>query len=152
FEELKGATFGVSRFGSAGHFATSAAAEAAGWTEDDYSVQPVGSLSSLQAALKNGAIDAFLWSGTGSFTMEADGAARTLESVAELVGHNAMTIWGVSSDLVDPHSEVVRDVMGCIYSAVEELQGDEDEALAMLDSWGFEPEVAQRVFESEMQS
>ena len=59
-EDLKGKKFGISSFGSAGHFATLTVAKNLGWSESDYTIVTLGNLEGLLGALRSGTIDAFI--------------------------------------------------------------------------------------------
>lgn len=151
FKDLKGSTFGISSFGSAGHFATEAIAKSLDWSKGDYKLVTLGGLDGLRAGLKSGAIDAFLWSGAPAYTLEAEGAARVLGSVSELVGPNAMTVYGVSDAAMEGRPEDVKALMECSYKAVERAQGDAEATREMLvDAWKYQPEVAEKLIEVEV--
>lgn len=151
FEGLKGSTFGVSNFGSAGHYATEAIAKSLGWAQGDYEVVTMGGLDGLRAGLKSGAIDAFLWSGAPAFTLEEEGTARVLGSVSDLVGPNAMTLYGASDEAIEERPEDIKALMECSYKAIEEAQANPETTREMLvDSWSYNPSVAEKLLEVEV--
>lgn len=151
FDDLKGATFGVTKLGSAGHYALTASARSQGWVEgEDYTVQPLGSFTSLQAALKSGTIDAMLWSGTGAFTMEENGDATVLGIVKDIVGPNAMTVYGASESALKERPELIKAAHECMYESIKTLQQDPEKAKELFASWDLDDAVAQREVEEEI--
>lgn len=153
FKVLKGSTFGISNFGSAGHFATEAIADSLDWTKRDYKLVTLGGLDGLRAGLKSGAIDAFLWSGAPAYTLESEGTARVLGSVSELVGPNAMTVYGVTNEAMETRPEDVKALMECSYRAVETAQSDAELTRRMLvEVWKYQPDVADKMIEVEVPS
>lgn len=147
FDDLEGATFGITKHGSAGDYASRALAKALDWDESEYRIVTLGSPEGLQAGIKSGTIDAYLWGVGPAYTLEEKGFAKVLGSVNDLVGPNAMTVFAVSEEALDTRSEQVRSFMECSYKAVAELQKDRRKSADLLTSWGMSSQVAEKVIE-----
>lgn len=142
-EELKGKKFGISSFGSAGHFATLTVAENLGWSESDYEIIQLGNLEGLLGALRSGTIDAFIWSIETVLSAQDQGFGVNLGTVAELVGPNAFEAFMVRDDYAESDAENVKAFFEGYFEAVEQLQADPDWAKQfVVDQWKKEPEVA----------
>lgn len=142
-EDLKGKKFGISSFGSAGHFATLTIAKNLGWSESDYQVVPLGNLEGLLGALRSGTIDAFIWSIETVLTAENEGFGENLGSVADLVGPNAFEAFLVSNDYAEEHPENVKAFFEGYFEAVAKLQDDPEWAKKfVVEEWKKDPEVA----------
>jgi ABC-type nitrate/sulfonate/bicarbonate transport system substrate-binding protein len=68
--DLKGKTFGITRFGGGSHINTVLLAKDQGWLvnqneerENNIRIKPVGDLNSLANAIRKGIIDCFIWIG-----------------------------------------------------------------------------------------
>jgi ABC-type nitrate/sulfonate/bicarbonate transport system substrate-binding protein len=84
FADLKGKTFAISSFGSACDYATQKLAKQAGWSDAEFKKVTMGGLDGIQAGLKGGTVDAFLWGGHAAFGLEMAGSAKVLETCAML--------------------------------------------------------------------
>lgn len=147
-EDLKGKKFGISSFGSAGHFATLATAKNLGWSDSDYKVVPLGNLEGLLGALRSGSIDAFIWSIESVLTAEDEGFGKNLGSVAELVGPNAFEAFQVSNEYAEEHPENVKAFFEGYFEAVAKLQSDPEWAKEYVTKqWKKDPTVADRSVE-----
>ncbi len=150
-EDLKGGTFGVSGIGSAGHYSARKTAEAFGWSEDDYTVTPLGNLEALRAALQSGSIDAFAWSSEAAFSLEQKGAAKVLGSTGEYVGPNVFEAFSVMNDVLKERPEAVRVFFEGYYAAIKRLQDNPEKAIDILvNDWDVEPAVAKRVVDADI--
>lgn len=147
FRDLKGATFGITKYGSAGDYATRALAKSLDWSKDDYRIVTLGSPEGLQAGVKSGTIDGYLWGVGPAYTLEEKGVAAVLGSVKDLVGPNAMTVFAATEEALEGRPDQVRSFMECTYKAVSELQEDRGKAADLLTSWDMSPEVAEKVIE-----
>ena len=88
-EQLKGAKFGVSGFGSGGHYATLKLAERLGWGKDDYEVVQLGGLPEMTAALESGAMNAFIWNPIETATIKEEGLGHVIGSVNDYISATA---------------------------------------------------------------
>jgi ABC-type nitrate/sulfonate/bicarbonate transport system substrate-binding protein len=150
-EDLKGGTFGVSGIGSAGHFATQKVAESLGWSDDEYTVTPLGNLDSLRASLESGSIDAFAWSSTTAFALEEAGAGNVLGSASDHVGPNAFEVFVVMNDVIESQPDALCTFFQGYYDVVEELQDDPQLAVDVLvDEWDVNPVAAERAVEADI--
>lgn len=151
FDELKGSTFGISSFGSAGHYATEKMARTEGWGKNDYKIVTMGSVDGIKAGLKSGTVDAFLWSAQTAFGMEDEGSGRVLGNVRELVGPNAMNVVFASNTFIKEHPDEVKAFAECYYKAVAKVQDGKKVATTLfVDKWGIDPKVASKVIEDEL--
>jgi ABC-type nitrate/sulfonate/bicarbonate transport system substrate-binding protein len=149
--DLKGSTFAISSFGSAGDYATQKIAREEGWGANDFKTVTMGSLDGIMAGLKSGTADAFLWSGQAAFGLELEGSARVLGSVRDLVGPNAMTVVFASDEIIQKNPAAVKAFAECYYKATQAVMDDESLATKMLvDSWGMKPALAAKVIKDEI--
>lgn len=143
--DLKGKRFGISGFGSAGHYATLKSAQSLGWSSSDYKLVQLGSLESLIAGLKNHTIDAFVWSIEPVLTAEQKGYGTNLGSVADLVGPNAFEAFTVSDSVTEDRPDDVRAFFKGYYESVHELQNNPQRAIDfVVDEWGTDRSVASK--------
>lgn len=105
--DLKGKAFGVSGFGSGGYFATLKVAQHFGWSTDQYKITQLGGLPQLVAALKSGAIDAFIWNDGEGANLQAQGIAVVLGSVNPYV-KAAGDVFVVSNSFLKSHAAAIK--------------------------------------------
>jgi ABC-type nitrate/sulfonate/bicarbonate transport system substrate-binding protein len=149
--DLKGSTFAISSFGSAGDYATQKIAREEGWGPTDFKTVTMGSLDGIMAGLKSGTADAFLWSAQAAFGLEIEGSAKVLGSVKDLVGPNAMTVVFASDEIIQKNPAAVKSFAECYYKATEAIMDDETLANKMLvESWGMSPELAAKIIKDEI--
>jgi ABC-type nitrate/sulfonate/bicarbonate transport system substrate-binding protein len=152
-EDLKGGTFGTTGEGSAGHFSAFKTAEALGWSDDEWTATPLGNLESLRAALQSGSIDAFAWSSTTAFNLEAMGEGVVLDSAREFVGPNVFEAFAVMNKVADERSEAVRVFFEGYYEAIERIKKDPQLAIDILvNDWDVNPEAAQKAVEADVEN
>lgn len=150
-EDLKGATFGISSFGSAGHYSTVKLAESLGWSENDYKIVTMGNLNGLNAGLKNHTIDAFMWSAFPAYTLEQSGHAKVIGSVRDLIGPNPLDVIVVRTEVLETRPKALRTFCDGYYGAVAELQADPKRAEEIfINEWDKDPAVTPRVIEEEL--
>ena len=143
--DLKDGKFGISGFGSAGHFATLSVAKSLGWGKADYQVVQMGGLENLVAGLKNKTIDAFIWSIDPVMTAEQAGYGKNLGSVAELVGPNAFEAFSVRDAVAKERPEDVKAFFEGYYEAVKQLQADPQKAIdVMVNDWKQDRAIAEK--------
>lgn len=139
-EELKGARFGVSGFGSGGHYSTLKLAEAMGWSEDDYSITQLGGIDQLNAAIRGGAIDAFLWTDQVAQVLEREGVGRAIGNVAEYVDAPG-SVFIASNDVIEERPEALKVFFEAYYRKVAELQENPEPAREIaINDYGMNPE------------
>lgn len=152
-EDLQGATFGISGFGSGGHFSTLKTAEAMGWSEGDYEIVQLGGISELTAALDSGSIDAFVWNPLEAASLEQQGIAKKLESVADYVGPTVSNCFYVRNDYLENNPEAVRTLLEGYYGVVQRIHDDPSTIRPVLiDDWGLDPEPVDAVLEEYIQN
>jgi NitT/TauT family transport system substrate-binding protein len=141
--DLKGARFGISGFGSAGHFATMKIADSLGWSSSDYEMVQLGSLDGMIAALKSGRIDGFIWSIEPVLTAVQGGYGKNLGSVADLVGPNAFEAFSVRDEFTSDYPDLATKFFDGYFKAVAKLKADPAWAEKfVIDEWKKEPGVA----------
>jgi len=144
-EDLEGGTFGTTGEGSAGHFSAYKLAEEMGWSEDEWTATPLGNLEGLRAALTSGSIDAFAWSSTTAFNLEAMGEGVVLDSARDYVGPN------VFEAFADERAEALRVFFEGYFEAIERIQDDPQLAIDILvDEWDVNPEAAEKAVEADV--
>jgi ABC-type nitrate/sulfonate/bicarbonate transport system substrate-binding protein len=150
-EDLKGATFGSSGVGSAGHYSVVKMAEELGWSESDYTVTPLGNLDALRAALTSGSIDAFAWSSTTAFNLEEQGDGVVLGSARDYVGPNVFEAFSVMNDVAEERAEAVRVFFEGYFDAIQRIQDDPQLALDVLvKDWEVNKEAAGRAVDADV--
>jgi ABC-type nitrate/sulfonate/bicarbonate transport system substrate-binding protein len=150
-EDLKGGTFGTTGEGSAGHYSAFKTAEALGWSESDWTATPLGNLESLRAALQSGSIDAFAWSSTTAFNLEAIGEAVVLESAREYVGPNVFEAFAVMNGVAEERPDAVRVFFEGYYAAMERIQENPQLAIDVLvDDWDVNPDAAEKAVDADV--
>jgi ABC-type nitrate/sulfonate/bicarbonate transport system substrate-binding protein len=143
--DLKGKTFGISGFGSAGHFATEKVAESLGWSKSDFKIVQLGDLDGLLAGLERGTIDSFIWSIEPALSAQDKGFGKVLGSVRDLVGPNAFEAFSVRDEFAEENPEAVKAFFDGYFEAVKMLQGDLDKAEdIVVNDWKNDPSVAER--------
>ncbi|MFD5224190.1 ABC transporter substrate-binding protein [Microbacterium sp. NPDC058342] len=150
FADLKGANFGISGTGSAGHYATHKLAEAEGWSESDYTITPLGNLQAITAALQSGAIDAFTWSADTGFDLEEKGIARVLGPTAEVVGPNLFQGFVVMNNVIEERPEALRVFFENYFSTIERVQQEPESAVEVMVGWGVGQSAAERTVEQDV--
>lgn len=140
-ELSKGTKFGISSFGSTGHYATVKVAESLGWKESDYQLVKLGGLPEIQAGIKSGAVDAFLWSSVPVYTMEAQGQAKVLGSVEQAMGANPGDVIVASNAAIKRNSAAVRAFCEGFYKANQRMIDNPDQATELLKKWGVSESV-----------
>jgi ABC-type nitrate/sulfonate/bicarbonate transport system substrate-binding protein len=150
-EDLRGANFGIPGEGSGGHYSVIKLAESLGWSEDDYTVTPLGNIQAITAALEAGAIDAFPWSSTTAFNIEELGLGTVLAPTDEIVGPNVFEAFSVMDEVIAERPQAVRAFFEGYCSAVEKVQADPQLAVdIMVEDWEVNPEAARRAVELEV--
>ena len=143
--QLKGKSIGTSGFGSAGHFATLKMAESMGWKPSDYKVVQMGGLKELLAGLKQGTIQAFVWSLEPALRAEDEGYGKVLGSVRDMVGPNVFEAISVRDDVAEKRPKAVKAFFEGYFKAVKILQDDPDKAVdIMVNDWKTDRSVAER--------
>jgi ABC-type nitrate/sulfonate/bicarbonate transport system substrate-binding protein len=149
--DLKGANFGISGEGSGGHYSVVKLAESLGWSENDYTVTPLGNIQAISAALKSGAIDAFPWSATTAFNIEERGEGRVLAATEDIVGPNVFEAFSVMDDVAAKRPKAVKAFFEGYFKAIEKLQADPQLAIdIMVEDWEVNKEAARRATELEL--
>lgn len=151
FADLKGANFGVSGEGSAGHYSVQKLAETQGWSDDDYKITPLGDINAITAALQSGSIDAFAWSASTAFNLEEIGEGRVLGGLEEEVGPSLFEAFAVNKSVLEDNSEAVRQFFEGYYEAVDKIQNDPQLAVdIMVEDWDVNPKAAERTVKLEI--
>ena len=149
--DLKGAKFGISSFGSAGDYSTAKLAESSGWKNTDYKVVTMGNLQGLEAGLKNGTIDAFLWSAFPAYTLQESGDAKVLGSVRDDIGPNPLDVIAVNGKTLEERPKAVKAFCDGYYKAVRTLQADPKKTQKLfVEKWDKDPKVTPDVIHSEL--
>lgn len=150
-EDLVNSTWGISGFGSAGHFSTAKVVEAMGWSEDQYEITPLGGIREIVAALQSGTIDAFTWSAQEAFQAEVAGYGKVLQPTGDLVGPIVFEAFNVRTEVIENRPEALRVFFEGYYETISSLQEQPDKVLSILvDEWGKNPEAAKRAVEAEL--
>lgn len=150
-EDLRGGTFGISGFGSPGHFSTASAVDGLGWTEDDYEIVALGGLAEIRAAVQQGSIDAFFWSAPVSYTLEAEGHGTILGHIGDYAADQGLISFSASNSVVEERPEAVAAFLDGFYGLIEEFQADPSIPKSiMVDEWGQAELAADAALETEL--
>jgi ABC-type nitrate/sulfonate/bicarbonate transport system substrate-binding protein len=148
-EDLGGGRWGISSFGSAGHFSVEKLAEDLGWGEGDYEIVTLGDLEGLQAGLRNGTIDGFTWSAQAAFTLENEGEAHVIGNVGDVIGPTPLDVIAVSNEAIEQRPDDVKAFCQGFYGAQKQFKEDPDLAkTTFVDTWGFHDEVTPRILDA----
>jgi ABC-type nitrate/sulfonate/bicarbonate transport system substrate-binding protein len=148
-EDLEGGRWGISGFGSAGHYSAEKIADELGWGEGDYEIVTLGDLEGLMAGIRNGTIDGFAWSAQAAFTLEHEGAAKVVGNVGDVIGPNPLDVIAVSNKAIEERPDDVRAFCEGFYEAQRQFKEDPELAeKTYLEEWGFEAEVTPRILEA----
>jgi ABC-type nitrate/sulfonate/bicarbonate transport system substrate-binding protein len=148
--QLKGKKWGVSRFGSSGHYSVVAMAKEFGWSDKDYEFVTLGSLDGLIAGLKRGTIDAFAWGGTTPYVLESKGQGHDLGSLKDIVGELPQDIITVTNDIIEKNPALVRKFCETFYGVNKDLMDNPDKAVGLFEKWGVDSNIAQEVVKNEI--
>jgi ABC-type nitrate/sulfonate/bicarbonate transport system substrate-binding protein len=148
-EDLTGGRWGVSSFGSAGHFSVQKLADELGWAEGDYEIVTLGDLEGLQASLRNGTIDGFAWSAQAAFGLEEEGQARVIGNVGDVIGPTPLDVIAVSNKAIEERPEDIRAFCEGFYEAQKRFKEDPELAeKTFIEDWDFDPAVTPRILEA----
>ena len=147
-EDLKGATFGTSTFGSASDYTIRKMADVLGWTKDDYKIVTMGDINGLVAGLKNGTIDALLWGSFTPFQLEAEGYATVLGSARDLIGPAPLDVIAVRNEVLESRPEAVKAFCEGVHAANRTMQEDPKKALQIFTDWGLDPVILPAALEA----
>ncbi len=148
-EELKGANFGITGEGSPGNYIMAEYAEELGWSKGDYRETALGDVGSLFAALTSGSIDALIWAADQAYAMEAEGVATYFALPDRRP--NVLQAFGVTTEFVEKHPDLVKDILEAYFSKVEELQGNPEPFINVLvDEWGMDRAIAESLAENQL--
>jgi NitT/TauT family transport system substrate-binding protein len=150
-EDLKGGRWGITSFGSAGHYSATKIADELGWAEGDFEIVTMGDLDGLLAGLRNGTIDGFMWSAQAAFTLEEEGAARVLGNVGDVIGPNPLDVIAVSNQAIEERPDDIRAFCEGFYEAQKMFQDDPELAKkTFIEEWDFDPKVITRVLDADL--
>jgi ABC-type nitrate/sulfonate/bicarbonate transport system substrate-binding protein len=150
-EDLTGGRWGITSFGSAGHYSTTKMADELSWAEGDFEIVTMGDLDGLQAGLRNGTIDGFMWSAQAAFTLEEEGAARVLGNVGDVIGPNPLDVIAVSNQTIKDRPDDVRAFCEGFYEAQKKFQDDPELAKkTFIEEWDFDPKVISRILDADL--
>jgi ABC-type nitrate/sulfonate/bicarbonate transport system substrate-binding protein len=145
--QLKGMRFGLSGFGSGGHYATLKLAQTEGWSKKDYKLVQLGGLPEMTAALESGAIDAFIWNPLEVATIEAKGIGHVIGSVNKFVGATASSVFYVRNKTLEEHPAAVKAFFDGYFGLIKQLQADPTPLKPILiDEWKSNPEAVDKTY------
>lgn len=141
--------FGITGFGSSGHYASVKLAQELGWEEGEYEFVTVGSVDGLLGGIRNDTHDVFLASAEYAFALEAEGSADIFGSVGDLIGPNPLDIISVTNQVLEERPEAVRAFCDGYYEAQRQLKEQDVEATAefLVEEFGYDPAITTRVVE-----
>jgi ABC-type nitrate/sulfonate/bicarbonate transport system substrate-binding protein len=148
-DDLTGGRWGISSFGSAGHYSVTKIADELGWGEGDFEIVTLGDLDGLKAGLRNGTIDGFTWSAQAAFGLEEEGEAKVIGNVGEVIGPNPLDVIAVSNEAIENRPDDVRTFCEGFYEAQQRFKEDPELAeKTFIEDWDFDPAVTPRILEA----
>lgn len=148
----KGLKVGITAYGSTSHYAMVRLAEALGWSEKDYQFVVLGGLDAIEAGMQSGAINAFLWSSVPVYTLQAQGYAKVLGSVSDILGENPGDVIVATNSAIAAHPEAIHAFCEGFYGANQRMKDNPDEASALLEKWGTDKDVVQIAIDTQIPS
>jgi NitT/TauT family transport system substrate-binding protein len=144
--QLRGKKFGISSFGSGGHYATAMIADHYGWSKNDYQPVVLGDISQIKAAFTRGDIDAFVWSPEVTYEMEASGEGRILATAQDFVPPYVHAGFFATNDMVTNRAAALKTFLDKYYAYIAKLQTDLAPAISIMsDQWKMQPQVADEI-------
>jgi ABC-type nitrate/sulfonate/bicarbonate transport system substrate-binding protein len=150
-EDLEPGSIGISRVGSAGHYSGVKLAEELGWSEDEYEIVELGGSDGLMAALRQGQLDIFMWSGQVAFALEDAGEAVLLGNVGDFIGPNPINVIVASNEAIAERPADLRTFCEAFYEGQRTFKEDPELAVTTFtEDWGFEEESTPRIVQDAM--
>jgi len=129
-EDLRGATFGITRAGGGAHTTLLLRAADAGWRAGiDYAVMPLGSLDALLQAIGGDTIDAFLWEALTVKPWLDDGTVRSVGAVVPPWPGFAVA---ARTDTMARHPDAVHAGLQALRRACAIVAAEPDETVALI--------------------
>lgn len=152
--DLKGATFGISGFGSSGDFSVHQLSEQYNWTrKKDIKVVALGGINEITAALKSGDIDAFTWSSAAAFDVQSRGYGRIIGNISDYTEPYGSGTVVATNAVIKERPDDVRALMQGYYGLVKRMQADpsilED---VMVNDWKTDPTAAKNAIDTELEN
>jgi ABC-type nitrate/sulfonate/bicarbonate transport system substrate-binding protein len=129
---MKGHTFGVSSFSSAGYYAMLKIAQKYGWSKSDYHVTVLSTIDALSAALKSGTIQGFVWNPQQVAQLADQGVGVDLGSVDSYVGDTIGSAFAVSDSALKSKPAAIKAFFTGYYALVKKLQANPAPVLNLL--------------------
>jgi len=149
-EELQGKTFGITGNGSPGDYTMQLMAKQLGWAPDDYKATALGDVGTLFAALAAGQVDAVVWNADQAYKLEDNGIGKIVATTSDLIGPSNLEAFGVMDEFAEKHPEAVRIFFEKYYEMVEKMQADPKLYTDVIEGWGLDPAVAQKLGENSL--
>jgi ABC-type nitrate/sulfonate/bicarbonate transport system substrate-binding protein len=151
FKELKGKRIGITRFGSLSESEVRILLKENGMAPTDVTLVPLGSLNALVAALAAGELDATINTGIIAAKAVADGVARTLVWMRDVVKSSANEVITATDEMIANEPDVIRALLRSYFEAAKYIRTYPRYAVAeFVHIWGATPAVAQTYYDSEI--
>lgn len=151
-DSLKGAKFGVTRFGSLTDFAARVTADAKGLDpKKDMEIVAIGGAPEQMAAIKQGATDVFVFGIDVPAQLEAQGEAEIIGSFAEVFPGAQHGVFEAGEKWLSENKETAKKLLAAYFETVEWMEANPDEVkAAAVEFLNITPEVAERTYEEIM--
>ncbi len=138
-EDLAGAPFAISRFGSGSHLMTYVEAHARGWLADhDPDFVPVGGLEGARGALADGSAHGFLWERLMTRPLIDSGEWR---QIGVRPSPWPAFLIAARPEIIDAHGELLHDMLTVVARRCHEMKADRDATVSYVSTtFGLEPE------------
>jgi NitT/TauT family transport system substrate-binding protein len=152
FEDLEGATMGISSAGSLTDLVSRMIARKFGWElGTDFKQATIGDLSQLTAALQQGVVYVICWSAEPALTLVERGQGRILGDAGEIVGPNIYEAIEATDEAIASKPEAIKRYLRGYFTAVQYMKDHPDETIDFLAKYAnVSDDVARDVYEMEM--
>jgi len=151
FTELKGKRIGITRFGSLSEAEVRILLKAHGMSPSDVTLVPLGSLNALVAALAAGQLDATINTGIIAAQAVANGIARTLVWMRDVVKSSANEVMTATDEMIATEPDTIRALLQSYFEAVKYIRTYPRYAVEeFVAIWGADRAVARAYYEADI--
>lgn len=147
--DLKGKAIGITSHGSLTDWLVDQLAASQKWSVGrDVRKAVVGGLTEQLAALKTGAIDAFVWSAEAGFELEEKGEGRVLMDFGQIVKNNVFEAIFATNKAVKERPEAVKAYLEGWYETIRYMKANKDATVKfMVKQFDMTENVARKTYE-----
>lgn len=149
WEDLNGATVGITGPGSLTDYLTTQLARDNGWEMGvDLHKAAVGGLGEQLASLEAGATDAFVWSTEAGYVLELEEEGRVLGHFGEVVRNNVSYALIARDDVIENRPEAVQAYVDGWFEVVQYMRDNREETIEFVaESFDIPQEAAELTYD-----